>query len=124
MFADPLSVKVLGTAKDHVRITSPNSSQGLFHYESDGTTPSQDVTVKQNVTASRFRREFRISKLQDYEDPISGTTKSVGASVYLVVDEPRAGFTDVVLQQMVLDVGAFFSANSGANAWKLLLGEA
>jgi hypothetical protein len=52
------------------------------------------MTTKQNVSAARFRREVRLSTQKVAADPISAVNKTVSASVYFVIDEPKFGFTD------------------------------
>nr|UJQ85255.1 MAG: hypothetical protein 2 [Leviviridae sp.] len=83
----------------------------------DGNT---SMTVKQNVTASRFRREIRISQQKIAADPISALNKQIGASVYLVIDEPRAGFSDTELGYLVDALKAWLTS---ANYQKVLGGE-
>nr|UJQ85982.1 MAG: hypothetical protein 2 [Leviviridae sp.] len=78
------------------------------------------MTTKQNVTANRFRREVRLSQKKIAADPISSVNKENGVSVYLVIDEPRAGFSDT-------EIGYLIDALKGwcvsANYNKVLGGE-
>jgi len=121
MFADPIAVKLADTDENHVRIgISPN--EGRFFYENGAD--NQLVIIKQNSTKNRFRREFRIVREKDYSDPISGLASRIGASVYLVVDEPRAGFADSDLNDMANSLIEFFDDSAGeARFAKLLQGE-
>jgi hypothetical protein len=59
------------------------------------------MTTKQNTSATRFRREVRLSQKKVSTDPISATASEKGVSVYLVIDEPRAGFSDTEIGYLV-----------------------
>lgn len=89
MLADPQTVTI-----NAVAIPCARTSQGAttnVYTSADGLTT---VTTKQTKSATRFRREYRISQQKVAADPISTLNKSVGVSVYLVIDEPTFGFTD------------------------------
>ena len=89
MLTDPQSVTV-----NAVAISLPRTSQGPtsnVYTSADGNTT---FTTKQNTTASRFRREVRLSNQKVAADPISAVNKQVGVSVYLVIDEPKFGYSD------------------------------
>ncbi len=116
MLADPQSVTINAVATSLPR-TQQGPTTSVFT-SSDGT---QLMTVKQNVTASRFRREVRLSKSKIAADPISAINKEAGASVYLVIDEPRNGvFSDVELGYQIDALKAWLSS---ANYLKVLGGE-
>ncbi len=89
MLADPQTVTVNSVAIACAR-TSMGATQNVYT-SADGLTT---VTTKQNKSATRFRREYRISQQKIAADPISALNKSVGCSVYLVIDEPVFGFSD------------------------------
>jgi hypothetical protein len=115
MLADPQSVTINGAATS---LPQTVSSQNQNVYTSaDGNTA---MTVKQTQSTSRFRREVRLSQQKIAADPISGLNKQLGVSVYLVIDEPRSGFTD-------LEIGYLIDALKGwltsANYNKILGGE-
>jgi len=78
------------------------------------------MTVKQNATASRFRREVRLSQKKVAADPISGVNKELGVSVYLVMDEPRAGFSDAEIGYLIDALKAWLTST---NYNKVLGGE-
>lgn len=96
MLADPQSVTVNAVAISLPKTTT-GPSQNIFT-SADGNTW---MTTKQNTTASRFRREVRLSQKKVAADPISGVNKELGTSVYLVVDEPRSGFTDTEIGYLI-----------------------
>lgn len=89
MLADPQSVTINAVATSLPR-TQQGNTQNVYT-SADGNT---SMTTKQNTTASRFRREIRLSQKKIAADPISAINKEIGVSAYLVIDEPRAGFTD------------------------------
>lgn len=96
MLSDPQSVTI-----NSVATSLPRTSQGAtvnVYSSADGNT---SMTTKQNTTASRFRREVRLSQKKIAADPISAVNKEIGLSVYLVIDEPRAGFTDTEIGYLI-----------------------
>lgn len=96
MLADPQSVTINAVATSLPKTqVGPTTSQFT---SLDGNT---SMTTKQNTTASRFRREVRLSQKKIAADPISAVNKEIGVSVYLVVDEPRAGFSDTEIGYLI-----------------------
>jgi len=115
MFADPQSVTV-----NAVAISLPRTAQGAtqnVYTSADGNT---SMTIKQNTTASRFRREVRISQKKIAADPISAINKETSVSVYLVVDEPKAVFTDTEIGYLIAALEGWVDSTSSG---KLLGGE-
>lgn len=115
MLADPQSVTI-----NAVATSLPRTSQGAtsnIYTSADGNT---SMTVKQNVTTTRFRREVRLSQKKIAADPISAVNKEIGVSVYLVIDEPRAGFTDTEIGYLIDALKAW---SSSTNYNKVLGGE-
>lgn len=115
MLADPQSVTINAVATSLPRtLAGPTSNQ---YTSNDGNTT---MTTKQNTTATRFRREVRLSQKKVAADPISGVNKELGLSVYLVVDEPRAGFSDTETGYLIDALKAWLIS---ANYNKVLGGE-
>jgi len=115
MLADPQSVTINGGA-----VSLPKTSSGPTvntFTSADGIT---SMTTKQNVTAARFRREVRLSQSKVAADPISGLNRQLGASVYLVIDEPKSGFSDTELGYLIDALKAWATS---ANYLKVLGGE-
>jgi stage III sporulation protein SpoIIIAA len=115
MLADPQSVTV-----NAVAIPLPRTSQGgnINVYTSvDGLT---SMTTKQNISATRFRREVRLSQQKIAADPISALNALKGYSVYLVIDEPKAGFSDAELGYAIDALKAWLTST---NYNKVLGGE-
>jgi hypothetical protein len=115
MLTDPQSVTVNAVAISLPRVQEGN---GVHVYASaDG---NQTMTTKQNTSASRFRREVRLSQRKIAADPISAVNKEIGLSVYLVIDEPRTGFSDAEIGYQIDALKAWLTS---ANYNKVLGGE-
>jgi hypothetical protein len=115
MLADPQSVTINGSAVS-VAKTSMGPTSNTFT-SADGVTT---LTTKQNTTAARFRREVRVSQHKVVADPVSGVNKDLGLSVYLVIDEPRYGFSDTEISYLIEGLKSWLSAG---NYNKILAGE-
>jgi hypothetical protein len=115
MLTDPQSVTINAVATSLPR-TNAGPTQNVYT-TADGNT---SLTTKQNTTASRFRREVRLSQKKIAADPISAVNKEIGVSCYLVIDEPRAGFSDVEIGYLIDALKAWLSS---ANYNKVLGGE-
>jgi hypothetical protein len=114
MLSDPQTLNSLPFVKVKSGENSSDfvSGDGLVHF-----------ITKQNTTAKRFRREVRLQSTKVATDPISAVNVEAGASVYLVIDEPRAGYSDAELKDLVTWLYTWLSASSYANTSKVLLGE-
>jgi len=115
MLADPQSVTINAVATSLPK-TNVGPSSSVFTSQ-DGNT---SMTTKQNVTTSRFRREVRLSQKRIAADPISAVNKEIGLSVYLVVDEPRTGFSDTEIGYLIEALKSWLTS---ANQLKVLGGE-
>jgi len=117
MFADPQTVTVNAVAQTCARQgTSSPETLGRFA-TADGT---YEVSIRQNKTANRFRREYRLTQKKVAADPISSINKEVSTSVMIVVDEPRWGFSDTEIGYLTAAVIAAFTNTTRD---KLLAGE-
>jgi hypothetical protein len=115
MLTDPQSVTINAVATSLPR-TQNGATQNVYT-SADGNT---SMTTKQNVSATRFRREVRLAQQKIAADPISAVNKQVGASVYLVVDEPRYGFSDTEVGYLIDALKAWLTST---NYNKVLGGE-
>lgn len=115
MFADPQTLSVNSTNTAFAK-TKVGQSESTF----TNAAETHAFTLKQNQTKGRFRREVRISQQKVAADPISAVNQAVGASVYLVIDEPKFGFSNAELEQLWATLVAF---GTSANLNKLLNGE-
>jgi hypothetical protein len=116
MLADPQSLTINAVATSFAR-TNQGPTQAVFT-SADGL---KTFTTKQNITASRFRREIRLSQNKVAADPISAVNALAGTSVYLVVDEPKSGvFSDVEIGYLIEALKTWLSSG---NYNKVLGGE-
>jgi len=115
VLADPQSVTINAVATSLPK-TSVGPTQNVYS-SADGNTV---MTVKQNTTKTRFRREIRLAQTKVSADPISAVNKEVGASVYLVIDEPRFGFSDAEIGYLIDALKAW---STSTNYNKVLGGE-
>lgn len=115
MLADPQSVTINAVATSLPR-TQQGPTQNIYT-SADGNT---SMVTKQNVTTSRFRREVRLSQKKIAADPISAVNTEKGVSVYLVVDEPRTGFSDTEIGYLIDALKTWLSST---NYTKVLGGE-
>lgn len=115
VLADPQSVTINAVATSMPK-TNVGPTQNVYT-SADGIT---SMTTKQNTTASRFRREVRLSQHKVAADPITGLNKDLGLSVYIVIDEPRSGYTDVEIGYLVEALKGWLTS---ANYNKVLGGE-
>lgn len=117
MYADPQILAILGTATSLTRRgTAQPERLGTFR-DPEGTI---SFDVRQNSTNNRFRREVRLTRKKVAADPFTAINKEVSASVMIVVDEPRNGFTDAELGDLTNSIINWFSDQ---NRDKLLGGE-
>jgi hypothetical protein len=120
MLSDPITVKYATVDKTHPRVDTGNGL-GVFHWENG--TDNQDVITKQTKSKGRKRREIRLTRNKDYTNPSTGLTTPVSASVYLVIDEPNAGFDRDNLTDMVISLSGFLTASTAAVTKQILAGE-
>jgi hypothetical protein len=115
MLADPQSVTINAVATSLPRTnSSPTSNE---YTTADGLTK---MTTRQTKSATRFRREVRLSQNKIAADPISAVNKQIGLSVYLVIDEPSYGFSDTEIGYVIDALKAWASST---NYNKVLGGE-
>lgn len=105
MFADPQTVTVDSVAKTLNRVGTANPDKVGSFVTSDG---SYRFEVRQNSTASRFRREIRLTQVKIAADPISAVNKEVSSSIIIAVDQPRWGFTSADLKDDIAGLLAYF----------------
>jgi hypothetical protein len=122
MLPDPISLTINAVATAFPR--TKNGDGIAVYTTADGM---MSVTTKQNVSKDRFRRELRISQRKFAVDPIGANNVNVekSASFYLVVDEPKAGFSDTELGYIINALVTYFGNPNTASspAARLLGGE-
>lgn len=96
MFTDPQSITVNAVAQSMPKIKIGSS---------DATYRTADEVFQMRIshqpTKSRTRRMVRIDQTLIAADPLTSTNSSQSAAVYLVIDEPKFGFTDAQLDYLV-----------------------
>lgn len=117
MYVDPQSVTVNAVAKSMPRVGSSAPTKVGTFQTADGEF---NFRISQYATASRFRREVRLTQQKVAVDPISAVNKEVSSSVVITVDEPKFGFSDTELGYLTSAMVAWFTAG---NRDKLLGGE-
>lgn len=120
MYADPQTVTIQGVATTLPRTPSSNSSRLGEFTSADGNVT---LSIRQDKTNNRFRREIRLTQRKVAADPISAVNKEVSASVIIVFDEPRFGFVDADLLGLYSALATLVSANTNAKLTQLLGGE-
>lgn len=117
-YTDPMTVTINAIANTLARVGFGPSS---------GTFSKDDGSLKLSVAhqyGKRTRRTARIDLTKVAPDPLISSTNIVyGASVYLVVDVPKTGFTIAEQKQLVDGLTKWLTDTSGANTTKLLGGE-
>lgn len=103
MLSDPQSITVSTVAKSMPLV---KSGEGFRAYEHED---GYRLTTKQTTSQKRFRREVRIEKAKIAADPLTAVNNNVSCSVYVVIDEPRNGFTDAELLAVTKALKDFMS---------------
>jgi hypothetical protein len=118
-FSDPISVTYNAVATNHVRAYNPNGPS-LFKTSDD----AYKVEVShQDVKGKRERHFIRITQRKIGADPLTPATNLESkASVYLVMDNPVTGYTDVELGYLLKGLCDFL--NVSGNQTKFIGGEA
>lgn len=120
MFVDPQVVTLSAVAKTLPKVPSGKVESISRFSGDDGNTV---LTVHQNSTNNRARREIRLTLGKVAADPITAINKSLNASVVIVFDEPKYGFTDAELIAAYAALSAHVAAGSNAKLTQLLNGE-
>jgi len=116
-FADPQAMTINSASESLPRMGSSEPNRvGIFR------TADQvyELSIRQNQSSNRFRREVRLTQKKDATDPYSALVKEVSASVIITIDEPKWGFSDEDHTNLITALTAWF--NSSAQS-KLLAGE-
>lgn len=117
-FSDPQSVTI-----DAAAVSLPRTSSGL----SSGVFSKDDGTVTlsiQHAVKKRVRRTVRIDHRKVVPDPLFPATNAPRSmSVYIVVDAPVTGYSNLEQQHLVEALTGYLSASSGAHITQLLGGE-
>jgi len=115
MLADPQTVTIDAVATSLPLVRT--KEQERTYASADGTL---QLLTRQQVTKDGFRREIRLTPTIVATDPLSTEQDYQTCSVYLVIAEPRVGFTD---EQMGDYVEALKDWLTEATVLKILAGE-
>lgn len=112
MLTDPVVLTFTSAgAKTFTKIQVDSTAATYADVANDDRT----LRISHQTTKNRHRRMIRLNDNPIVEDPISGATKRVSCSVYLVVDEPVGGaITDANLTDMVSAIADFSTQETGA----------
>lgn len=118
MYLDPQQVTVNTVAISLPRVGTVNPTTiGSFR----SGDAQYELTVHQLLSRqNRCRREVRLTQRKIAADPISAVNKEVSASVVIVYDAPKTGFSNLDLSHLSNALIAWFTA---AQRDKLLGGE-
>lgn len=116
--SDPQSVTLTGTTVTTLpRIVVDGA-------KSEYSNPDQTAAlVVSHANGRRYRRTVRLNVAKIAADPFSGINQRYSASVYVVVDHPKEGFTNAELKDTVLALSKWLSDTTGANTVRVLGGE-
>jgi hypothetical protein len=107
MFSDPQSVTVNSVAKSMPRIKIGTT---------DATYRTADeefqFRISHQTTKARTRRMVRLDQTKIAADPLTAVNTSQTAGIYLVVDEPKYGFSDSDLDYLVDALVAWLTAGN------------
>lgn len=118
MLADPQSVTIDGTPNSLPRV---ESGINAARYTKDDQTVSLSTS---HSYGKRYRRVVRLDHNKISADPlVPAQNQKLGASMYLVFDQPVTGYTAVDLEKIATGFLAWFTASSNANLKKVLAGE-
>lgn len=115
MYADPQTITINAT---------PYTCNRVALGDMAATYRSADETVQLRIShkaaKDRVRRMARIDQTIVATDPLTSAQDYESAGVYIVVDEPKVGFSDVQLQYIVTALVSWLTASTNANTTKLL----
>lgn len=111
-FADPQSITINAVPYSLPRVQIGSSE--CTYKNADGTV---SLRISHQENKGRVRRLVRVDQTIIANDPLTSEPDYQTAGVYIVVDEPKVGFTDVQLDNLVDALIAWFST---ANIAKIL----
>lgn len=118
LFSDPQSVTVNAVAQSMPR-TGSSLTSGKFA-KADG---SYSLTTSQS-TGRRNQHKVRLDSNKIIVDPFASERNlPVSMSIFLTVDVPPVGFSNVEQEQLVTALADWLKASTNANTIKLIGGE-
>lgn len=117
MLTDPQSVTINAVANS---LPAVRRGDNLSVYQKDDTTVKLTVSHQYQT---RTRRMVRLDLTKIAADPITAQNASFSMAAYLVIDQPKSGFTIAEAKQLVDALTAYLTASSGAKVTSVLGGE-
>lgn len=96
MLSSPQTVTYNTVAKDLHKVIDDKTSSVYRNSEGDF-----EFKVSHQQSGSRTRRMVRLDRSVIAADPLTAVNASQKAGVYIVIDEPRFGFSDAELEDLV-----------------------
>lgn len=108
-FTDPQKIKIGATEFTLARV----STDGMKSVYSNEDSTVQLTISTQETAKSRWRHTIRVDKTKITADAHDTTQNiDVSSSVYLVIDRPRAGFTNTEVEEETKGLVEFLSAST------------
>jgi len=111
-FSDPQSVTI-----NAVPISLPSISVLGTKTIYQSSDEAEKLTLSHQESSSRVRRMARLDSKVIAADPLTSNNEYKECGVYLVIDQPRFGFTDAQIDYRVQALSAWLTT---ANVLKLL----
>lgn len=117
-YSDPQSVTIAGTA-----ISLPRVGQGVSSGSFSSNDSSTILTISHQAN-KRYRRTVRITTNKVVPDALQPSVNTpVSASVYIVGDFPKMGFSVTEQVALVASLTKWLSDTTNANTTRLIGGE-
>jgi hypothetical protein len=121
-FADPITITVNAVNKNLARVFQPIAGGPSVFSMADETFKAE--ISHQLIKGKRERHLWKVTQKAITANPfVPAENVENYATCYIVVDNPRQGFTDVELQYLVQATTSFIASVTG-NRDKLINGEA
>lgn len=114
-FADPQVVTINAVDKTVHRVTTGNYS--AVYSTEDGDV---QLSISHQFNGKRTRRVIRIDHKKIATDPLLSVNAQFNAAAYLVVDQPKVGYTAAEVKQIVDGLTDYLTDSGGARAAQFL----
>jgi len=108
-FADPQIVTINGVAKTLHRVTTGNYS--AVYGTEDGDV---QLSASHQFNGKRTRRVIRIDDKKIASDPLLSVNAEFSVGAYIVVDQPKVGFTAAEIKKIVTGLLDLVTDDDGA----------
>lgn len=118
-FADPTTLAF--TSPGNVAMARVSTSENRSSYVSADQTVNMTIS---HAYAKRNRRVIRVDLTKTGANPLYPDQNQVfSTAAYVVLDQPKVGFTAAELKDLVVTLCTYLTATTGANAVKWIQGE-